>query len=32
MENEIKNDIKVETKYCGDIAVLDKAQKWNKIK
>ena len=27
MENEIKNDIKVETKYCGDIAVLDKAQK-----
>ena len=32
MENEIKNDIKVETKYCGDIAVLDKAQKQNKIK
>ena len=27
MENESKNDIKVETKYCGDIAVLDKAQK-----
>ena len=32
MENEIKNDIKVETKYCGDIAVFDKAQKLYKIK
>ena len=32
MENEIKNDIKVESKYSGDIAVFDKAQKWNKIK
>ena len=27
MKNEIKNDIKVETKYCGNIAVFDKAQK-----
>jgi len=27
MENEIKNDIKVKTKYCGDIAVVGKAQK-----
>jgi len=27
MENEIKNDNKVETKYFGNIAVLDKAQK-----
>ena len=26
-ENEIKNGIKVKTKYCGDIAVADKAQK-----
>ena len=26
-ENEIKNEIKVQTKYCGDIAVVDKAQK-----
>ena len=24
-ENEIKNEIKVKTKYCGDIAVVDKA-------
>ena len=31
MENEIKNDIKVKTKYCGDIAVVDKAKRWNKI-
>jgi len=27
MENEIKNEIKVKTKYCGNIAVVDKAQK-----
>jgi len=27
MENEIKNEIKVKTKYFGDIAVVDKAQK-----
>jgi len=27
MENKIKNEIKVKTKYCGDIAVVDKAQK-----
>jgi len=32
MENEIKNEIKVKTKYFGDIAVVDKAQKWYKIK
>ena len=32
MENEIKNNIKVRTKYCADIAVVDKAQKQNKIK
>jgi len=31
MENEIKNEIKVKTKYCVDIAVVDKAQKSNKI-
>ena len=27
MENEIKNEIKVKTKYFGDIAVVDKGQK-----
>ena len=27
MENEIKNEVKVKTKYFGDIAVVDKAQK-----
>ena len=32
IENEIRNKIKVNTKYCVDIAVVEKAQKWNKIK
>ena len=27
MENEIRNEIKVKTKYCVEIAVVDKAQK-----
>ena len=27
MENEIENEVKVKTKYFGDIAVVDKAQK-----
>ena len=27
MENEIRNEIKVNTKYCVDIAVVEKAQK-----
>ena len=27
MENEIKNEIKVKTNYCVNIAVADKAQK-----
>ena len=31
MENEIKNEIKVKTKYCVNIAVVDEAQKWNRI-
>ena len=35
MENEIKKDIKVKTKYCGDIAVQTKHKnktKYNKIR
>ena len=29
-ENEIKNEIKVKTKFCGDIAIVDKHK--NKMK
>ena len=32
MQNVIKNEIQVKTKYCFNIAVVNKAQNWNKIK